>query len=148
VIKLGSLLASIWLAAVCADPVPLTAGVELAASHTEAVGSNVQLVVTVTNTGPLIPNLSLVFRTADRWYEVHRVTDLAGCTVAAGASAFDCGDLAVGETKTFTFTGVATVAGTFHYELGIRELVQPYDYVNDHQDGPDVQVWDEVVSGP
>ena len=142
----GALLASISLLAACADPVPFSAGVELAASRAEVVGSNVQLVVTVTNTGPLIPHLGLVFRTADRWYEVHRVTDMAGCTIAVEASAFDCGDLAAGATKTFTFAGVAIVAGTFHYELGFRELVQPYDYVDDHPDGPDVQVWDETVT--
>lgn len=145
-IKLGGLLVLMWLAAACSDPVPLTAGVDLAASHGEAVGSNVQLVITVTNTGPLIPHLGLVFRTADRWYQVHHVTDLAGCTIADASAAFDCGDLPAGQSKTFTFSGVATVAGTFHYELGIRELVQPYDYVDDHPDGPDVQVWDETVT--
>ena len=142
----AALLASIWLLVACSDPAPLTGGIELAASRAEVIGSPVQLVVTVTNTGPLIPHLGLVFRTADRWYEVHRVTDLAGCTIAVEAAAFDCGDLAAGATNTFTFSGVATVAGTFHYELGVRELVQPYDYVNDHPDGPDVQVWDETVT--
>ena len=142
----AALLASLWLLAACSDPVPLTAGVELAASQSEVVGASVQLVVTVNNTGPLIPHLGLVFRTSDRWYEVHRVTDLAGCTIAAEASAFDCGDLAAGTTRTFTFSGVATVAGTFHYELGFRELSQPYDYVDDHPDGPEVQVWDETVT--
>ena len=144
--KLGGLLALVWLAAACSDPVPLTAGVDLAASRAEAVGANAQLVVKVTNTGPLIPHLGLVFRTADRWYERHQVSDLAGCTVATDASAFDCSDLAAGEGKTFTFSGIATVAGIFHYKLAVRELVQPFDYVDDHPDGPDVQVWDETVT--
>ena len=142
----AALLASLWLLAACSVPVPLTAGVELAASQSEVVGTSAQLVVTVANTGPLIPHLGLVFRTADRWYEVHDLTDLAGCVIAVEASAFDCGDLAAGATKTFTFSGIAAIPGTFHYELGFRELVQPYDYVDDHPDGPDVQVWDETVT--
>ncbi len=144
--KFIGLLALALLAAACSDPVPLTAGVDVAASRSEAVGANVQLVVKVTNTGPAIPHLGLVFRTADHWYERHRVTDLGGCTVAVDSSAFDCGDLAASESKTYSFFGVATTAGTFHYELGVRELVQPFDYVNDHPDGPDVQSWDETVT--
>jgi hypothetical protein len=144
--KLGGLLVLALLAAACSDPVPLTAGVDLAASRAEVVGSSVQLVVMVTNTGPLIPHVGLVFRTADRWYERHKVTELAGCAIASDASAFDCGDLAAGETKTYTFSGIATVAGIFHYELAVRELVQPFDYVDDHPDGPDVQTWDETVT--
>jgi hypothetical protein len=144
--KLGVWMLIGLLASACADPVPLSSTVEAVASTNAVVGSSVQLVVRVTNTGPAVPHLGLVFRTADRWYERHRVTDLGGCTVAADASAFDCGDLAASETRTFSFTGVATAPGAFHYELALRSLVQPFDYVNDHHDGVEVQSWDETVS--
>jgi len=144
--RLGTAITVAMLSAACADPVPLTATVEVIASTSAEVGGAVQLVVKVTNTGPLIPHLGLVFRTADKWYEKHRVTDLGGCVVAADSSAFDCGDLQSKESKTFSLRGVATTAGTFHYELALRQLVQPYDYVNDHHDGVDLQVWDEKVS--
>src|SRR5215472_7542827 len=105
----------------CASPQPLTATVSVVATTTARVGDVAQLVVKVTNTGPLIPHLGLVFRTDDRWYERHDLKDLAGCTVATQSSAFDCGDLAVDDSKTFSFAGVANVAGTFHYELAVRE---------------------------
>lgn len=144
--KLGAGVALVLMASLCSNPVPFTASVEAVATHSSTVGGSVQLVVKVTNTGPLVPHLGLVFRTPDRWYERHRMTDLGGCTVAGDSSGFDCGDLQVSESKTYSFYGVATVAGTFHYELALRELVQPFDYVNDHSDGADAQSWDEAVT--
>lgn len=110
------------------------------------MGAAAQLVISLTNTGPPIPHLGLVFMTADRWYEHHTVTAPGICTVAADASAFDCGDVAAGATASFTITGVAKDAGTFHYELALRELVRPFDFVNDHPGGADVQTWDETVT--
>ena len=134
------------ISGLCSTPVPLTATVTVQASQTSGLGMPAQLVVDVVNTGPAVPHLGLVFRTGDRWFERHQMTELAGCTVATDEAAFDCGDLAGGETRTFAFQGVATSAGTYHYELALRELVQPFNYVNDHPDGPDLQVWDETVS--
>ena len=144
--KLAGLVGLILAAGLCSAPNPLTATVEAGGSQGAKVGGAVQLVVKVTNTGPLIPHLGLVFRSADRWFERHQVTDLGGCAIAAEESAFDCGDLASSETRTFSFHGIANQAGTFHYELALRELVRPFDYVNDHPDGADAQVWDEVVT--
>jgi hypothetical protein len=146
--RLGSMITVATLAVACAGPVPLSADVEAVATTNADVGGAVQLVVKVTNTGPAIPHLGLVFRTADKWYERHRVTELGVCTVAIDSSAFDCGELAAQESKTFSFRGVATTPGTFHYELALRQLVQPFDYVNDRHDGVDAQVWDEVVRSP
>ena len=142
--KVG-VLAVVLLAGVCSAPVPLTAVVAAQATSTASVGAAEQLVVRVTNTGPLIPHLGLVFRTSDRWYERHTMTDLGGCSIATDLSAFDCGDLQPDEAKTYAIAGTAVAAGSFHYELALRELVQPYAYVDDHTDGPDVQVWDETV---
>ena len=133
------------LVAGCVNPVPLTATVSTAASQNVAVGGPAQLVVKLTNTGPAIAHLGLVFRTADKWYEHHTVSDLGGCTVAADASAFDCGDLGAGESASFSIIGTAKDAGTFHYELALRSLVRPFDYVNYRSDGAEVQVWDETV---
>lgn len=144
--KLAGLVAVMLAAGLCSNPDPMTATVEASGSQTARVGDNVQLVVKVTNTGPVIPHLGLVFRTADVWFERHKMTDLGGCTVAKAESAFDCGDLAQSASKTFTFQAVANAAGSFHYELVLRELVQPFDYVNDHPDGADAQSWDETVS--
>ena len=144
--KLAGLVGLILAAGLCATPDILTATVEAGGSHNAKVGGAVQLVVKVTNTGPPIPHLGLVFRTADRWYERHQVTDLGGCVVAVEQSAFDCGDVAKNETRTYTFQGIANQAGTFHFELALRELVRPFDYVNDHPDGADAHVWDEVVT--
>jgi hypothetical protein len=144
--RLGRAITVAMLVAACTGPVPLTATVDATASTSAEVGGTVQLVVKVTNTGPLIPHLGLVFRTVDKWYETHRMTELAGCAVVAESSAFDCGDLQPKESKTFSLGGLATAAGTFHYELGLRQLVQPFDYVNDHHDGADIHVWDEKVS--
>lgn len=144
--KLAGLVALILAAGLCSSPDVYTASVTAGGSQGSKVGGAVQLVVKVTNTGPLIPHLGFVFRTADRWFERHQVTDLSGCSVATDYSAFDCGDLARSETHTYTFQGVANQPGTFHYELALRELVRPFDYVNDHRDGADVQVWDEVVA--
>ena len=145
-IKVGALVAALLSAGLCSNPVLFTAGVDTIASHEVKTGSAAQLVVKVTNTGPLIPHLGLVFRTSDRWYERHRMTDLGGCVVASDASAFDCGDLGAGEAKTYSFSGDAVAAGAFHYEMVLRELVRPFDYVNDHPDGADAQVWDETVT--
>jgi hypothetical protein len=142
-IRVGGLVAVAALLAACSSPVPLTANVTAVASTSVTVGGTAQLVVTVVNTGPRIPHLGLVFRTQDKWFDVHKMTDLGGCSVSTDRSAFDCGDLQVGATGTYSFSGTAIAAGSFHYELALRELVQPFDYVNEHSDGPDVQVWDE-----
>jgi len=144
--KLAGLVVAMLASGMCSNPVPMTATVDAVATHGAKVGDPVQLVVKVTNTGPLIPHLGLVFRTADRWYERHNVTDLGGCVLARDESAFDCGDLAQGAAKTYSFHGTATAAGAFHYELALRELIQPFDYVNDHSDGADAQAWDETVT--
>lgn len=144
--KLGGLVAAVLVAGLCSAPDPMTATVEAAGTQSAKVGDTVQLVIKVTNTGPAIPHLGLVFRTADRWYERHKMTDLGGCVIAKDESAFDCGDLAKNDAKTYSFHGVADTSGTFHYELALRELVQPFDYVNDHPDGADVQAWDEIVT--
>jgi hypothetical protein len=144
--KVAGLVALVLLAAGCANPVPLTATSDTSATQTVAVGGRAQLVVKLTNTGPAIPHLGLVFMTADKWYEHHTVTDLGGCTIATDASAFDCGDLAAGASASFSIVGTAKDAGTYHYQLALRELVQPYDFVNDHPDGADVQSWDETIT--
>src|ERR1700687_3148994 len=91
----------------CANPVPLTATADTSATQTVAVGGRAQLVVKLTNTGPAIPHLGLVFMTADKWYDHHTVTDLGGCTIASDASAFDCGDLAAGASASFSIVGAA-----------------------------------------
>jgi hypothetical protein len=145
-IKFGGLVVALVTAGLCSNPVPFTASVDAVASHEVKAGSTAQLVVKVTNMGPAIPHLGFVFRTADRWYERHKMTDLGGCLIATDASAFDCGDLGQGEVKTYSFSGNAAMAGAFHYEMVLRELVQPFDYVNDHPDGADAQVWDETVT--
>ena len=139
-------LAVVMAAGVCAAPVPLTAAVDVVASSSLHVGGMAQLVVKVTNDGPVIPHLGLVFRTADVWFSRHEMKDLSGCAVSVESSAFDCGDLPAGASSTFSFTGLASSAGTFHYELGLRELVRPFDWVNDHPDGAEAQTWDETVS--
>ena len=144
--KVAGLVALVLLAAGCTNPVPLTATAETSATQTVAVGGRAQLVVKLTNTGPAIPHLGLVFMTADKWYEHHTVSDLGGCTIASDASAFDCGDLAAGASASFSIVGAAKDAGTYHYQLALRELVQPYDFVNDHPDGADVQTWDETIT--
>ena len=144
--KVAGLIVLAVLIAACSEPVPLTATISAVASTNTTVGGTAQLAVNLTNTGPRIPHLGLVFRTHDAWYATHRMTDLAGCTVASDSTAFDCGDLNAGETRSLSFAGVVTAAGTFHYELALRELVQPFHYVNDHSDGPDVQVWDEQAT--
>jgi hypothetical protein len=144
--KVAALLVAMLAAGPCSPPTPMTSTVNAVATHDAKLGDPVQLVVKVTNTGPLIPHLGLVFRTGDRWYERHNVTDLGGCVVATDESAFDCGDLGPGAVKTYSFHGTANTRGTFHYELALRELVQPFDYVNDHPDGADAQQWDETVT--
>ncbi|SRR6266446_4559872 len=140
-IVLVALLAS----GLCAPSDPLTATVQAVATQNARVGGLVDLVVSVTNTGPAISHLGLVFRTSDRWYERHEMTDLGGCSVVTDASAFDCGDLAPKETRTYSLRGIANIAGSYHFELALRELVHPFNYVNDHSDGADAQVWDETV---
>jgi hypothetical protein len=142
----AGVLALVVMVGVCSAPVPMTATVDATATHASLVGGQAQLVVKVVNTGPLVPHLGLVFRTPDRWYERHKMTDLGGCVVVTDESAFDCGDLQKSETKNYSFFGAATAAGTFHYELALRELVQPFDFVNDHPDGADAVAWDETVS--
>jgi hypothetical protein len=144
--KAGVLVALVLLTSLCANPVPFTAILSTSASQNVVMGDRAQLVVKLTNTGPLIPHLGLVFRTADKWYERHTVSDLGGCTIAADASAFDCGDLGAGESASFVIIGTAKEAGTFHYELALRSLVRPFDYVNNHSDGAEVQAWDEIVT--
>ena len=143
---MGGLVAMVLLVAGCANPTPLTATVETSATQSVAVAGRAQLVVKLTNTGPAIPHLGLVFMTADKWYEHHAVSDLGGCTLAADASAFDCGALGAGATASFLIVGSAKDAGTFHYQLALRELVRPFDFVNDHPDGADVQTWDETIT--
>jgi len=143
--KSGRWVALLLLCAGCASPPIFTATVAASATQSATVGGQAQLVVMVTNTGPAIPHLGLVFMSADKWYVHHTVTDLGGCTLSADASAFDCGDLKAGQAVTYTFTGAAKDAGSFHYELALRELVQPFDYVNDHPTGADVQSWDETI---
>ena len=135
------------LLSACLDtPPPFTADVTVSASQTGSVGGRAQLVVNITNTGPAIPHVGLTFMSADKWYERHTVTDPSGCTVATDYSALDCGDLAAGASATFSITGTGTQAGTFHYELALRELVRPFHYVNDHPNGADVQTWDETIN--
>jgi len=138
-------LVAVLLLAVCASPPPLTATVEAFVTKSATVGGPAQLAVTLTNTGPVIPHLGLVFMSGDKWYDHHDVTDGGGCTVDRDHSAFDCGDLKAGQKATFTIVGTARDAGNFHYELAIQELVRPFAYVNDHPNGADVQVWDEAV---
>jgi hypothetical protein len=144
--KVAGLIGLILLMSGCVNPVPLSAVVETSATQDAAVGGRAQLLVKLTNTGPAIPHLGLVFRTADRWYEHHTVSDLGGCAVAADASAFDCGDVDAGATASFLIVGTARDAGTFHYELALRQLVRPFDFVNDHPDGADLHIWDETVT--
>jgi hypothetical protein len=143
---LGGSFALVLLVVGCANPTPLTATVEASATQSVAVGGRSQLVVKLTNTGPAIPHLGLVFMTADKWYDHHTVSDFGGCTLASDASAFDCGDVAAGATASFLIVGSAKDAGTFNYQLALRELVRPFDFVNDHPDGADVQTWDETIT--
>jgi hypothetical protein len=145
--KAAVAVAVIVVSSACLDaPQPFTADVNVAASQTASVGGRAQLVVNVTNTGPAIPHIGLTFVTADKWYERHTVTDPGGCIVAPDYSALDCGDLPAGASATFSIAGTAGPVGTFHYELALRELVQPFHYVNDHPNGADVQTWDETIN--
>jgi len=144
--KLAGLVAVVMLVAGCTNPVPLTATVETSATQNVVVAGLAQLVVKLTNRGPAIPHLGLVFTTADKWYEHHTVSDFGGCTLAADASAFDCGDLAAGASASYSIIGTAKDAGTYHYQMALRELVHPFDYVNDHPDGANVQTWDETIT--
>src|SRR5260370_18706526 len=105
--KVAGLLALGLLLAGCSNPTPLTATVETSATQNVSVGGRAQLVVKLTNTGPAIPHLGLVFMTADKWYEHHTVSDLGGCTIASDASAFDCGDLATRPNASFSSWGAA-----------------------------------------
>lgn len=133
------------LAAACDSPAPLTADVTASATQNATVGERAQLVVAITNTGPAIQHLGLTFLSADKWYDHHTVTSAGACTVDTDHSAFDCGNLDAGASVTLSIAGVAKEAGTFHYVLALRELVQPYHFVNDHPDGADVTTWDETV---
>jgi hypothetical protein len=143
--KAGGWFALLFLLAGCASPPIFTATVAVSATQNAAVGGQAQLVVMLTNTGPAIPHIGLVFTSADKWYVHHTVSDLGGCTIAVDASAFDCGELKPAQTVTYTIAGTAKDAGTFHYEMALRELVQPFDYVNDHPTGADLQTWDESI---
>jgi hypothetical protein len=144
--KVAGLLTAVLLLCGCADPPRFTATVDTSATANAVVGGKAQLLVKVTNTGPAIPQLGLVFTSADKWYDHHTISDAGGCAVDAGPSAFRCGDLPAGASVSFLIVGVAKDAGTFHYELVLRELVQPFDYVNDHPDGADAQTWDETIT--
>src|ERR1700674_3453286 len=130
--KVAGVVALMLLLGGCTTPVPPTATVETSATQTVAVGGRAQLVVKLTNTGPAIPHLGLVFMTADKWYEHHTVSDLGGCTIASDASAFDCGDLGAGATATYMIVGTAKEAGRFQYELAWRGVVRAFAVVNDH----------------
>src|SRR4029077_1304860 len=93
---------AVVLFSACLDtPTPFTADVSVSASQTDSVGGRAQLVVSVTNTGPAIPHIGLTFMSADKWYELHALTNPSGCTVATDYSALDCGDLAAGASATF-----------------------------------------------
>jgi hypothetical protein len=144
--KVGGLVALVLLVSGCDNPVPLAATVETSATQNVAIGGRAQLVVKLTNTGPAIPHLGLVFMTADKWYEHHTVSDIGGCTLASDSAAFDCGDVGAGASTSFVIVGTAKDAGTFHYQLALRELVRPFDFVNDHPDGADLQKWDETIT--
>src|SRR5207302_9529226 len=100
--KLAGLVAALLAAGLCAPPVPFTANVEQVASRDVKAGSAAQLVVKVTNTGPVIPHLDLVFRTADRWFERHKLTDLARCAISTEQYAISGGDLVQGESKAYS----------------------------------------------
>jgi hypothetical protein len=139
-------IALVALSACLDPPTPLTADVAASATQSTTVGGRAQLVVDVTNTGPAIAHLGLTFMTADKWYEKHTITDPGGCTVDADHSAFDCGALSAGASATYAIAGTARQPGTFLYELALRELVQPFHFVNDHPNGADATVWDETVS--
>ena len=136
----------LFLSACFDTPLPLTADVSAAATQTATVGGRAQLVVNITNTGPAIPHVGLTFLGADKWYERHTVSDPGGCTIDVDHSAFDCGDVAAGASATFSISGTALEAGSFHYRMALRSLVRPFNYVNDHPDGADVQAWDETVA--
>ena len=144
--KAGLVVGLALLTSLCANPLPFTATFSTSASQNVVVGERAQLVVKLTNTGPAIPHLGLVFRTADKWYEHHAVSDFGGCSLSAESSAFDCGELGVGVTASFTIVGSAKDAGTFNYELALRELARPFDFVNDHPDGADLQKWAETIT--
>ena len=142
----AALVVALVTVSACLDaPTPLTADVSASASQTASLGGRAQLVVVVTNTGPAIPHIGLTFVSADKWYERHTVTDPGTCTIDGDHAALDCGDLAAGASATYSIAGTATTAGSFHYELALRELVQPFHYVNDHPNGADVQTWNETV---
>ena len=138
--------AVLLLSACFNTPTPLTADVSASATQAATVGGRAQLVVNVTNTGPALTHVGLTFISADRWYELHTVTDPGTCSVDVDHTAFDCGGLAAGATATYSIAGTANQAGTFHYQLALRELIRPFNYVNDHPDGADVQTWDEIVA--
>src|SRR5258708_2194609 len=142
----AALAVAVVLVSACADTPPsFTADVNVSASQTASVGGRTQLVVNVTNTGPAIPHIGLTFVSADKWYERHTLTDPGGCTIATDYSALDCGALAARASATFSITGTASQAGTFPYQLELRELVRPFPYVNDHPNGADVQAWDVKI---
>jgi hypothetical protein len=140
------LFAAVLMTMACESSAPFTGTVSVAASQESSAGGRSQLVVSVTNSGPAIPHLGLTFMTADRWYELHDVTDSGPCAVDLEQFGFDCGDLAAGASATYSIAGVAKEPGTYHYRLALRSLARPFHYVNDHADGADALVWDEIVT--
>src|SRR5438034_9665768 len=97
----------------CSTPEPLTAIVEAVATQSAKVGGPVELVVAVKNTGPSIPHLAFVFRTPDRWYERHEMTNLGGCAIADEASGVDCADRPAHDSNGSPFRGISTTPRTF-----------------------------------
>jgi hypothetical protein len=65
--KSGRWFALLLLCAGCTSPPIFTATVGVSATQNATVGGQAQLVVMLTNTGPAIPHLGLVFMTADKW---------------------------------------------------------------------------------
>ena len=49
-------------------------------------------------------------------------------------------------TASFVIVGHAKDVGTFSYELALRELARPFDFVNDHTEGADLQKWAETIT--
>src|SRR5260221_14104730 len=120
--KVAGLVALGLLLAGCSNPAPLTATVETSATQNVSVGGRAQLVAKLTNTGPAIPHLGLVFMTADRWYEHHTASDLGGCPIPSYAPASDCGDPAAGASAAFSIVGCPKDAGPFPYQFALRGL--------------------------
>src|SRR5260370_27833730 len=100
--KAARLSALVMLLAGCINPVPPTATIETSATHNVAVGGLAQLVVKLTNTGPAIPHLRLVFMTTDKCYDLHTVTDFAVFITVTCVSSFDSRDPAAAASSSFS----------------------------------------------